>query len=127
MAGNGNRKGRDAVILALASGESAKGAAAKAGVGERTVYRWLGEEEFRRQVSAARAEMFAQALGRMADGAASAALVLRQLCFAAASESVRLGAARSLLEYGLKLREHVELEDRLAVVEQRIADEEGRR
>ena len=36
------------------------------------------------------------------------------------AESVRLGAARSLLDLGVKLREAVEIECRLAELEERI-------
>jgi hypothetical protein len=56
----------------------------------------------------------------MTDGMTDAADVLRQL-LAAKSESVRLGAARSLLELGVKLRESVELEERLRALEEQIA------
>jgi len=65
------------------------------------------------------AEMVGRALGKMADGMADAADRLRQL-LAAESESVRLGACRALLELGVKLRESVELEQRLADVEARL-------
>ncbi len=54
----------------------------------------------------------------MADGMADAAAKLREL-LTAESESVRLGAARALLELGTKLRDSVELEARLAALEQR--------
>jgi hypothetical protein len=57
----------------------------------------------------------------MADGMADAAAVLRKL-LAAESESVRLGAARSILELGNKLREAVEWEERLAALEQHIEE-----
>ena len=53
--------------------------------------------------------MVSTALGRMADGMAEAADVLRGL-LNAESESVRLGAARSLMELGAKLRESTGLE-----------------
>jgi HEAT repeat protein len=60
----------------------------------------------------------------MADGMAEAADVLRQL-LAARSESVRLGAARALLELGVKLREGVELEERLRALEERALQQEA--
>ena len=62
-----------------------------------------------------------RALARLADGMTEAADVLRQL-LAAESEAVRLGAARSLLELGVKLREPVELEERLAALEAHISE-----
>lgn len=47
-----------------------------------------------------------------------AVLTLRHL-LTAQSESVRLSAARSILETGMKLREHSEFENRLETMEQR--------
>jgi transposase-like protein len=119
MSENVRKNGRSATVLA--SGETVAAAARKAGVTERTVYRWRLEDAFRRDVDQARAEMFSRALGCMAEGAASAALVLRQLCLKAKSETVKLGAARALLEQGPKLRESVELEERLRALEERTA------
>jgi transposase-like protein len=120
MSGNVRKKGREAAILALASGETVSGAAQKAGVNERTIHRWRSEDAFRREVNQARAEMFSRALGCAAEGVVSGALVLRQLCLKAKSETVKLGAARSLIELGTKLRESVELEERLQALEERI-------
>jgi hypothetical protein len=39
------------------------------------------------------------------------------------SESVKLGAARSILELGWKLKEAVELELRIAALEQRLREQ----
>ncbi|MBM3996308.1 MAG: hypothetical protein FJ303_19470 [Planctomycetes bacterium] len=115
MAGNGRRNG-DTLALALAAGDSIADAAAKAGMSERTVYRRLADPAFRKRVQTLRAEMIGRALGRMADGMTLAADVLREL-LSADAESVRLGAARSILDLGLKLRDATETEDRLAALE----------
>jgi hypothetical protein len=48
---------------------------------------------------------------------ASAADTLASLSQEAASESVRLSAARAVLELGTKLRESIELEERIAALE----------
>lgn len=119
MAENGRRKGDDALLLALASGQTVRDAARTAGVGERTATRRLADPAFARQVDALRAEMVRRALGKMADGMAEAADTLRQL-LRAESESVRLGACRAALELSVKLREAVEFEQRLAAVELRL-------
>ena len=123
MAGNGRRKADEALALALAAGQTLRAAAPAAGVSERTAARRWADPAFRRRVAELRGEMVHRALGRMADGMAEAADVLRQL-LAAKSESVRLGAARSLLELGVKLRESVELEERLLALEERAAQQE---
>jgi HEAT repeat protein len=116
MAGCGRRNADEALALALATGQTLRGGAEAAGIAERTATRRWADPAFRRRVGELRGEMVGRALGRMADGMAEAADKLRQL-LAAESESVRLGAARALLELGAKLRESVELEERLAALE----------
>jgi len=63
--------------------------------------------------------MLQRSLGRMADGMTEAAEVLRDL-LNANSESVRLGACRAMLELGVKLRETIDHEERLRVLETRL-------
>jgi hypothetical protein len=110
----------DALALALAAGKTITEAAVAADLSRRTATRRVIDPAFRRRVAELRAEMVARALGKMADGMAAAAETLRAL-LDAEGESVRLGAARSILELGNKLREAVELEERLATLEQRLA------
>lgn len=125
MADNGHRKKGDAaLLLALASGQTVRDAAQAAGIGERTATRRVADPFFRRRVAELRAEMIGRALGQLADGMTEAAGTLRKL-LAADGESVRLGAARSILELGNKLREAVELEERLATLEQRMTENKG--
>jgi hypothetical protein len=121
MAENGRRKGDDTLLLALAGGQTVRDAAQAAGLGERTATRRLADPAFRRRLSDLRAEMVQRALGKMADGMAEAADTLRQLLRAEAP-SVRLGAARSILELGNKLWEAVDTEARLQSLEQHLAD-----
>jgi hypothetical protein len=64
--------------------------------------------------------MVCRAAGQLADGMAQAVATLRKL-LTAESESIRLAAARSILEIGPRLRETAELEERLAAVESRMA------
>jgi hypothetical protein len=124
MAAFGRRKGDDALLLALAAGQTVRDAARAAGVGERTATRRVAEPAFLRRVADLRADMVGRALGRMADAMTAAADTLRQL-LTARSENVRLGAARSLLELGVKLRESVELEQRLLALEEGMSDKGG--
>ena len=118
MAENGRRKRDDILALALAAGQTLRDAAATAGIGERTATRRWADPEFRRYVADLRYEMTERALGKLADGMAEAGQVLRAL-LQAERESVRLGACRAILELGVKLREAVELERRLAALEAR--------
>jgi hypothetical protein len=120
MAEIGRRKGDDALLLALATGETVRDAARSAGIGERTATRRVADPDFRRRITEIRAAMIGRALGRLADGMVEAADMLRRL-LDAQSENVRLGAARTLLELGVKLRENVELEERLQALEKQLS------
>jgi hypothetical protein len=121
VAHRGRRSADEALALALASGQTLRAAAEAAGVAERTAARRQADPAFRRRVAALRAELVERALGKLADGMADAAAALRAL-LAADSEAVRLGAARALLELGVKLREAVELEQRLATLEAELGE-----
>jgi hypothetical protein len=123
MTGNGNRKGEVALLTALAAGSTITDAAEQAGISERTAHRRLADPEFRRRAQAARADLIQRALGKLAANAGDAVDTLGAL-LCARSESAPLGAARTILEVGNKLRESVELEQRLADLEQRFASEE---
>jgi hypothetical protein len=116
VAHRGRRNADEALALALAAGQTLRDAAAASGFGERTATRRWTDPDFRRQVAELRAAAVERATGKMGDGMAEAADTLRQL-LKARSEAVQLGAARSLLELTVKLRENVELEARIAALE----------
>src|SRR5262245_51311891 len=110
---------QDAVALELAAGASLHEAARRTGAGERTIKTWTAAKpQFARRVAELRAEMTSRALGRLIDGMALAADTLRKL-LTAKSEMVRLGAARSVIELGTRVREIVELEERISALELR--------
>jgi hypothetical protein len=109
---------QEAAAVALAAGATLGEAARKAGAGVTTIKTWAATvPAFARRVADLRAEMTARALGRMTDNLASAADTLGFLARKGKSEQVRLGAARAVIELGVKLRETVDLETRLAALE----------
>src|SRR5262245_66356005 len=118
MAAGGRKNADEALALLLAGGRTHHDAAAAARVSERTVRRRLADPRFRERVAALRAAMVERAAAILAEGMAEGAAVLRQLALEGRSEAVRLGAARALLELGVRLRESVELEQRVAALEQ---------
>jgi hypothetical protein len=63
--------------------------------------------------------MVEKALGRLGDGMSEAADLLRNL-LVSDEERIRLPAARTLLELGAKSRESVQLEERLAALEDQM-------
>jgi hypothetical protein len=125
MAGNGRRNADESLALAVAGGRTLRDAADDVGIGERTAARRWADAAFRRRVATLRGEMMARALGKMADGMTDAADVLRKL-LKAKSENVRLGACRAILELGTKLRDSVEVEERLQALERQREEQTGR-
>lgn len=114
--GSGRKTGDLALLARLAAGDPVAEAARQAGMSERTVYRRLGDEKFRHQLSAVRSQMLDRAIGKLADAATEAACTLRSL-LGAESETARLGAARAIFDHVTKLRESQELEERVAALE----------
>jgi hypothetical protein len=116
----GRRRKADAgLVMALACGASPEHAAQKAGVSVRTVQRRLAEPDFRAQVDEARAEMVRRVAGMLTAAGVASVKTFTTLQESAKSESVRLGAARAVIELGCKLREAAELVGRLAALEAR--------
>jgi hypothetical protein len=117
--GNGGLTAKqEATALALAAGFTQQEAAKKSGAGARTIKAWLATQPaFNQRIREMRSEMTSRALGKLADQMGSAAETLNSLHREATSESVRLSAARSVIELGTKLKESVELEERIADLE----------
>jgi hypothetical protein len=65
MAEHGVRRGCDAVVAAIAGGATNRQAALTAGVGERTVYRWLNDPEVCDRINDARAEFRRRTMDRL--------------------------------------------------------------
>jgi len=121
MARKGKGKSDDRVLLALACGATVESAAQKTGVCERTVYRLLADPAFRRRLQAFRAEMVQRAAGMLTAAGTESIKTLLALQQASIPPAVRLGAARTVLEMGVRIREAADLETRLTDLEQQIA------
>lgn len=116
MAHRGRQSADELLAVALASGQTVRAAAVATGIGEKTAHRRWADLAFQRHVSELRGEMVGRACGQLADGMTAASTKLRQL-LDATDERVALSAARSILELGIKLRDAVELETRIAALE----------
>jgi hypothetical protein len=111
---------QEQAAVALASGRNESEAADACGGSSRTIRTWLATlPAFGKRIGELRAQMTSAALGRLAASMCRAADALDRLATSAESESVRLGAARAVLELGLKVKETVELEARISLLEQR--------
>lgn len=126
MAGSGRANADPALIVALAAGATKQQAADQAGVSARTVARRWADPAFRQQVTETQRETVGQVAARLSVAGVLAASTLLRL-LKADSESVQLGAAKSLIELGAKLREHQDLETRLTALEERLSQPEGKR
>jgi hypothetical protein len=124
VARDGPARRRDPVLItAFLQGKSIAAAAQVAGISERTAKRRVADPAFQRELAAARTRLLARAIGVLVDGALGAAVQLRQLAQGAVQESIRLAAARSILEFSFRGLEALDLAERVAALEQ--ATEEG--
>jgi hypothetical protein len=83
---------------------------------EQTVGRRLDDSAFRSRLTSVRAKMLDRCIGQLARSLTAASRTLRQL-LSAQAETVRLGAARAIVELHGKLHESTELAARLDEVE----------
>lgn len=120
MSAGGRPNGDEAILLALACGATYANAAQQAGVHERTVRRRMANPAFVARLRHLRGEMLERAGGALVAAAMKSVQTLLSLQDMNQPPAVRLGAARAVLEIGLKIREVAELEVRLRELEERI-------
>jgi hypothetical protein len=125
MPHTGRKNADEALLLALACGATVEQAAQKAGVSARTAHRRLADPAFRHRVQVARGEMVQRSAAMLTAAALEAVKTLLTLQHAAVPAAVRLGAARAVLEIGVKLREMADVEERLTALERRLATAAG--
>jgi hypothetical protein len=116
----GKRNADDAILLHLASGKTVQATAELCAVSERTIRRRQADPGFRQRLHTLRAEMIERGLGKLADAVADAAQTARNLMAGAESETVKLAAAKLILEQALKMRDAAELNERIRAVEERL-------
>lgn len=119
MSQNERQRSDDLLVLALARGDSLAVAAQLAGCSTRTVNRRLLLAEFRREVQQARSQLVDSAAGKISGSLDAAADCLRNL-LTSESDAIKLSAARALFEIGIRLKEVVELESRLQLLEENL-------
>jgi hypothetical protein len=115
----------EAILIALACGSTVDNAARSAGVSASTVKRRLLEPEFLQRLQALRADMVQRATGMLTAAALESVKTLLTLQSETTPPAVRLGAARAVLEWGVRLRETAELHERIAAMETQMAELRG--
>jgi hypothetical protein len=116
---NGKKDGDEAAIVALASGYGVAAAARVSALSRRTIYRRLQDRDFRDRIAQIRNELLERAAGKLANQASKAARVLVKL-LECPDPKVRLQAASKILGLGPLLREHGELAEQLAELQQLV-------
>lgn len=107
---------QEKAILCLLNEPTVNKAAVAAGVGERSLYRWLDEEQFAAAYRKARRQAFSQAIALTQRYAPMAVQVLAKVASDHnATTAARVSAAQAILKYG---RDGIELDDLAARVEQ---------
>jgi hypothetical protein len=127
MAQQQRKKADDALLLALACGASVEQAARQCQLSPRTVYRRLDDPAFRRQLQKLRGDMVQRTAGTLTAAASEAVRTLLELMKPASPHASRLGAAKAVLEIGMKVRETAELEERMTTLEDQMAANADRR
>lgn len=112
-----------AILMALACGATIEGAAVKAGVGPGTVRRRLANPTFAKQLQDIRAAMVQRTAAVLTAAASEAVKTMLELQSPASPPGIRLGAARAIIELGVRLRDAAELQDRISALEQQLSGE----
>lgn len=120
MAGHGEKLGRkqEEAIAALLSQRNIEDAARVAGVGARTLLRWLQLPEFDAAYRGARRAAFRQSIARLQQASSAAvATLLKIMVDPNAPASTRVRAADSVLDHSAKAIEIEDIEVRVAELE----------
>ncbi|SRR5713101_6420265 len=120
MTGHSAKLGRkkEGAILALLSQRSVEEAARVAGVGARTLYRWMKEPEFDAAYRDAKRAVFSQSIARLHQLTSAAVTTLGKAMLDPNSPpATKVRAADSILDHTAKAIELEDLEARLAELE----------
>jgi hypothetical protein len=124
MAQKCTRRGKkiadDAFLTAIGCGATIENAAAKAGICRTTAHRRLKDPEFQRRLAEFRAETVKRSADMLTAASLEAIKTLLDLQGASTPAAVRLGAARSIIELGTRLRESADMAERLTALEEQL-------
>jgi hypothetical protein len=120
MTGHGQKFGRkkEEAIAALLSQRNLEEAARVAGIGTKTLLRWLEIPEFQTAYREARRAAFSQSIARLQQGTAAAATtLLKTMIDSNTPASVKVRAADSVLNHSAKAIEIEDIEARVSELE----------
>ena len=112
-------------LAALLTEPTLSAAAAKVGIGERTLHSWLAEPAFKAAYLDVRREAVGQAIARLQQLSSGAVAVLAQVAAdKQAPASARVAAASKILDTAIKAVELEDLEARIAALEQQAGEKQ---
>jgi transposase-like protein len=120
MAGHGAKFGRkrEEAIAALLSQRNIEEAARVAGIGTRTLLRWLKLPEFQAEYRKARRDAFSQSIARLQQGCSAAATTMLKIMLDQnAPASTRVRAAECVMNHATKAIEIEDIEARVSELE----------
>ena len=107
-------------IVSLLNCRTVQEAASQVGVNESTIWRWMREQAFQEALQEAKHRMVAQAFIKLQQAAGEAVETLRTIITdKAAPASSRVGAAKTVLEFAVRVAKIEEIENRLDALERR--------
>jgi hypothetical protein len=125
---NSGRKNADEVfLLSMACGATIESAAVKAGISPRTAHRRLLTPVFKCRLNEIKTEMVKRAAAMLTAASMESVKTLLALQESQIAPATRLGAARSVLELGTRLRESAELHERIQALEKQVTAEAARK
>lgn len=110
------------LIEALLAGQNISQACKTAGVGRRTYYRWMKLAHFADALQEAETELLTGLMRRLLGMTEGAADALGEIVADRRLPAARLQAARAILDNLVRLRNTVELENRLAELERKVRE-----
>jgi uncharacterized protein (UPF0147 family) len=125
MTGHGEKYSnkKDEAIQAMLSHSSIPAAAKAIGVGDKTLWRWTQKEEFQVELKEVRRSLVQHASVRLQTSMVEAVTTLRTVMNDSNSPaSVRVSAARAVLDMGYNSIEAEDFEERLSVLERHVKD-----
>lgn len=112
-------------LIALLTQPTKEKAASAAGITSKTLRSYLDDEEFRSEYKKAFASLVEDATRKVQQTLEPAVAVLREIMEDGDENGqVRVSAARSVLEYGLKMTEQTDILSRLSELESAIGGEQ---
>jgi hypothetical protein len=121
--GHGSKRSQqeDAAIIALLSEPTIAEAATKAGLGERTLMRWLAEPIFRSRYREARRQVVEHAVSQLQRAAGTAVETLTSIARdAAAPQAARVSAAKTILDQAFRGLETLDLVEEVAALKRQL-------